>query len=130
MRASKSVQDSAFDVWSKENESLADRYGHLAFKIIGITGIAASMTATFWGGFQFHTVYIIIFFLSLLFLIGAFYWEREETPNKVEVREVERYGEVKLYDSEYDVDELIENLEERRKQATTGEGVGSFQKKR
>jgi hypothetical protein len=97
-----SVKEAAFKVWSKENENFIDRYGYAAFKIIGLTGIATSVAATFWGGFHLYSAYIVIFFLSLIFFIGGVAWSYKESPNKKDIESINKYERKRAYGTDYE----------------------------
>ena len=114
MTVDRAVESSALEVWSRENKNVVDRYGFAAFKLIGLTGIAVSVTATFWGGFSYHSAYAMIFFLSLLFFIGGFAWQHFEAPPKEDLEQMYRHEQRQLYAED---DTIANSVRERLNEA-------------
>ncbi|MFW5746590.1 MAG: hypothetical protein ACOCWQ_03495 [Nanoarchaeota archaeon] len=108
------VGKAALEVWEKEQQGAVDKYAYLAFQFIGIAGIAASSAATFWGGFKIVPGYIVIFFVSLLFLIGGVAWVRQEKPSKEALQKLHEYELNQMYKGDFAAEDVINERRRRR----------------
>lgn len=128
MAVNADMEAEALAEWERESEGFIDRYGYTAFQVIGATGVAVSVAASFWGGWKFNWAYFMIFCLSILFYIGGARWKLTEMPDDEDATFYDEYYRAKKehYDMKRQHSEIAQISEERKKHRKDYSGIGEW----